>query len=282
MDTPHTKITSPVFHPAGRCIYCGTTDGTLSDEHIIAFALNGELVLPKSSCASCAKITGAKIEQAVLKQTFPDLRSRYRLRSRRPKGRPTHFTFRIGNRELSLPIAELPYLSWAMPTFDFPGLSLNRLPSDPGKRSIQCQVGLADAERLLAKGSGTEAADMTLGKIDAAMFQRMIAKIAHSFACAHAPDGFTPILSDLIMKGSDNPSYLVGCDNPQPPADDTLWSLKFGTLQPQLGPIYYAVQIRLFGFLGTPSYVVMVGRPRGAPVEKVNYTKTIEIKIVDR
>jgi hypothetical protein len=49
---------------AASCIYCGTqADQTeakeLSDEHIIPYALGGNLVLPKASCDRCAKETHA-------------------------------------------------------------------------------------------------------------------------------------------------------------------------------------------------------------------------------
>jgi hypothetical protein len=40
------------FAPVGYCIYCSQTEG-LTDEHIIAYGLNGKWVLPKASCVFC-------------------------------------------------------------------------------------------------------------------------------------------------------------------------------------------------------------------------------------
>jgi len=52
------------FEAAGHCIYCGTKQGPLSDEHIVPFGLGGTLVLPKASCKACATET-AKLEQVI-------------------------------------------------------------------------------------------------------------------------------------------------------------------------------------------------------------------------
>ena len=41
----------------GRCIYCGTTEGKLSEEHITPYGLGGLLVLQEASCERCARIT---------------------------------------------------------------------------------------------------------------------------------------------------------------------------------------------------------------------------------
>ncbi len=50
----------------GKCIYCGTFEAKLSEEHVTAYGLSGLLVLLHASCDRCAKITSA-LEQTVLK-----------------------------------------------------------------------------------------------------------------------------------------------------------------------------------------------------------------------
>jgi hypothetical protein len=47
------------------CIYCGSKVD-LTDEHVMPYALGGNLVLKKSSCRECAKETG-KLEQRLLR-----------------------------------------------------------------------------------------------------------------------------------------------------------------------------------------------------------------------
>jgi hypothetical protein len=43
----------------GRCIYCDASGVALSDEHVIPFALNGNLVIEDASCEDCRKLTSA-------------------------------------------------------------------------------------------------------------------------------------------------------------------------------------------------------------------------------
>jgi 5-methylcytosine-specific restriction endonuclease McrA len=39
------------FKRIGVCIYCRDAASDLSDEHIVPYALNGNWILPKASCA---------------------------------------------------------------------------------------------------------------------------------------------------------------------------------------------------------------------------------------
>src|SRR6186713_2037472 len=47
------------YPPVGKCIYCGTSKGKLSDEHIVPLGLGGKTILPEASCSVCADITSA-------------------------------------------------------------------------------------------------------------------------------------------------------------------------------------------------------------------------------
>src|ERR1035438_6485645 len=59
IDTRQTK-------KIGRCIYCGTTEGRLSDEHVTPYGLSGRLVLVDASCDRHAKVTSA-LEKRILR-----------------------------------------------------------------------------------------------------------------------------------------------------------------------------------------------------------------------
>jgi HNH endonuclease len=232
------------FEPVGFCIYCGATDVKLTMEHIVPFALNGELELPDASCKECARITGAVVEQKVLKQTFPYLRFRYNLRTRRPKQRPTHFTIGCGNRSVTFPNSELPYLTWAMPQFSMPGIVDGRSPDDVGHRSVRAQAGAGDLERLMSAGGGREAVNVNLGSLDENFCRRMIAKIAHSFAYSQLTNSIEYLLYDTILSGSFT-SYYIGSEQGNTTSDDTLYSLQIGTIDYDVNR-YSAVRIRLF------------------------------------
>src|SRR3954470_16951768 len=99
------------YDAVGQCIYCGTTEAKLSDEHIVPLGLNGMFVLPKASCASCATAT-SKVERIVLRDVFLHLRTVAGLNTRRPKRRPTHFPLKYnagsGEQVITLPADEFP------------------------------------------------------------------------------------------------------------------------------------------------------------------------------
>ena len=74
----------------GRCIYCGASEGKLSDEHVTPFGLNGRLVLLKASCEKCARITSSverRILRGMLFAARAELGTRSRGSSRRAKDR---------------------------------------------------------------------------------------------------------------------------------------------------------------------------------------------------
>lgn len=66
----------------GQCIYCGS-QSDLTDEHVLPYALGGCLILPKSSCKSCAAITG-KLEQKLLRGHWWPYRKKLGLQTRNP------------------------------------------------------------------------------------------------------------------------------------------------------------------------------------------------------
>src|SRR6266853_1676428 len=85
------------YGSVGRCIYCGATRYSaaevrpLSDEHIVPEGLSGTLVLPRASCRRCAKTTG-QIEGSVLRNLLWAPRTLLKMKTKRPKERPTHFS----------------------------------------------------------------------------------------------------------------------------------------------------------------------------------------------
>lgn len=64
----------------GICVYCGSDDG-LSDEHVLPYALGGNLILQKASCEACRIVTG-NLEQKLLRGHWWPQRIRTGLQSR--------------------------------------------------------------------------------------------------------------------------------------------------------------------------------------------------------
>ncbi len=70
------------------CIYCGSKDGGRTDEHVVAEALNGGVVIDRGSCGRCQVIINQQIEDPLLSLAFNLLRTQegYVQKKRRKKG----------------------------------------------------------------------------------------------------------------------------------------------------------------------------------------------------
>ena len=69
----------------GRCIYCGETQGQLTEEHVSPFGLNGLITLLAASCPECNKAT-SRIEDYVLRRMWGAARAEMGYRTRHKKG----------------------------------------------------------------------------------------------------------------------------------------------------------------------------------------------------
>jgi hypothetical protein len=61
------------YPPVGACIYCGTKEPPLTEEHIIPFAIGDKILLPAASCHKCCDTT-KKFEQFVQRTMFDPIR----------------------------------------------------------------------------------------------------------------------------------------------------------------------------------------------------------------
>ena len=100
--------TGQITKDIGRCIYCGSED-SLTDEHVIPYALNGVIVLNRGSCKKCANII-SRIERRVLRGPLSDYRylKQFKSRSKYKEFVPTkNYTFqnkqgKLAQREMHL------------------------------------------------------------------------------------------------------------------------------------------------------------------------------------
>jgi hypothetical protein len=194
--------------PIGACIYCGV-DSDLSDEHVIPFALDGNIVLVKASCRACATET-AKFEGIVARTIFGNIRMRYGFPTRRPKERLDTLPLvveRAGAVEtIDVPIGEHPALT---PILFFEPCGILTGYTGP-ERPILIRT-------LANPGVTPDSLDADGFRFDlkpsVEAFRRFLAKIAHCFAVlCLGRDGFTPWLAPLILTGEGDTEALIGGD----------------------------------------------------------------------
>ena len=252
------------FSPAGACIYCGaamyhpTSSRPLADEHIIPFGLNGDLILPESTCQACERMTG-QFEAVVLRGSLLGCRSLLGLQTRRPKDRPkalplfdTSFT---PEKKYMIPIEDYP-ISLLLMQLDGPPI-LSGGTTNNRQIKVWSKVFRLDADKLARKYGITSFATPAL---DSFSFIRTIAKIGYSFAVAHLGIGaFRPLLTDLIF-GRENPhsTPFVGGIFDDVHSSSNLHDISINIMS--IASIkYVVVHVRLFSHWGTPVYVVVVG-----------------------
>jgi len=111
---------------------------------------------------------------------------------------------------------------------------------------------------------------------------RMLAKIAHSYAVAELGyKSFEPVLARFIRgQPLENAWHWIGSDTALPPAEQHLHDIQWCV--PTIGEtIYVMVSLRLFSFVGSPRYHIIVGRLT-RPVDQLPYLQqplyTIDVK----
>jgi len=95
-------------------------------------------------------------------------------------------------------------------------------------------------------------------EINVWLFGRLLAKTAHATAVLFlGTDQFQPVLKDLILSGGDELPYYVGCVKdvtpPGPRYDVHVTLTKIDNKR------FVVVFFKLFGYLNTPAYAVVVG-----------------------
>lgn len=201
------------FAAVGHCIYCGSTEPPLSDEHIIPFALNGTSILLKASCETCAKIT-RDFEQTVARTIYGPLRIKRGFQTRRKKERPKSLPVYTKNAfgeklRIDVPIENYPNFFVAV-NAPPPGIFEGIEPSEFNPElSISMKVDSVDffktMDSMFLENMLVEC------NFDWGAFFRQIAKIGHcyAFACMRGRE-YISLLPDIILGKSNHLSYYVG------------------------------------------------------------------------
>lgn len=277
------------FDPVGKCIYCGSVDG-LTNEHIVPKALNGTIILPKSSCTTCAAIT-SKFERTIAQQMYGIMRNKRDYKSRRKKERPqkmpaSYLTSKGVIKSIDLNLANYPDFN-LIPSLPPPGI-LTKSPLTEMNPEMQIStVGdpneIANAISLIENESGNKNIKLSLSHHFAwGDFSRLLAKIAHGYLVAFVgQEGYIPLLPDLILGRSPYLAHYIGGIDGGPVHMMTYWLSLVILPSPDTGYIaedegYLAVYIQLLGGIPMPMYQVIAGKIKnlGLIIENINSKKT--------
>jgi hypothetical protein len=267
------------YDPVGECIYCGTHIKALTKEHIIAHGLAGDsLILPKSSCRACADKT-RDAETACLRHLWWPFRTRIGAPTS-GKQPPKSFLLRqmkvtkvnsdgsiegydeVGQTAVAPMEFPLVFLTYK---FELPGIIIGRDPNSETKTEILARI----SESEFRKFAPQDKDGFRIAPMDLDSYCRMLCKIAHSYATAELGHGsFRPVLRRFIRgRILKQAWHWIGSDTAIPAAaahlHDIQWSVP--TIS---GATYVMVSLRLFSFMGSPRYHIIVGELT-RPVEQL-------------
>jgi len=255
------------FPPVGRCIYCGTSSGCLSDEHIIAYGLNGTAELPQASCADCAETT-SRIEQDFLRGPAWPMRAAFGFQTRRPKDVPKDFPVYVTNdgiqRKVMLPVAQYP-LILSLPLFRLrPGYLEDRVVSGievTGVVSISLAPGIKPSDVLETTRKSLGVDTLELPSFDAFSFGRMVLKSAYALTVAeHGLSRIEePLAAPAILGQKNDLGTLLG-STPDVSAPENAQHITRVTIQSRKGDSIAVVMMKLLGTLPAPIYVAVTAR----------------------
>lgn len=261
----------------GCCIYCGRADVPLTDEHVVPYAIAGNAVIfEEASCEQCAR-TIQPFEQRVLRTTYGDLRLQLDTPTRNRKDRKSYITHSFRKLDSAGTIVgEVDFrASWDRSPImccSWRGGPPTILTGEPpaahieGERWVyqdhRLKKFLADAGRKIGH-SGPLA--YKIGDLCEKSFLRFVAKVAHGYAVAtHGLDAFDYLTPDIILGKDPHIGHFVGGIWDIPPAEPGGSSFLIHFNIPDSETPFLLAKVRLFGLLGTPEQVVVVGRRRDA------------------
>lgn len=243
----------------GRCIYCGTSDGGLSEEHVTPYGLGGRLTLLEASCSRCAKITSG-IENTVLRNSFFAARAALRTPTRRPKDRLKPQPMKVEKSGKT----EIIHARWQdhwkviqLPIFPVPA-HIDRRAYSSGIESTSMDVfELEEKGEDVARRLGADKVLSRTSRLED--FARFIAKMAYGYAVEkYGLDAFDEVyVLPAILGKSDDVGRWVGCsDRREFPIRDCNISVGFKLLSGD----ELVVKIKMFPRFDGAEYVVVVGK----------------------
>jgi hypothetical protein len=259
--------------PVGECIYCGSA-GPLSDEHIVPYGLGGTLILPDASCNKCAWVTRS-FERTVLRGFMLEGRTIGKIRTRRPKERPTSFPITVvderGSRTVTVPVADFPAFLF-LPVMPPAGFLVGR-EAERGTEVCGTEViAFGKPLRNFARDRGAPEVSKT-ATVNPHAFARMLAKIGYGFALAVQgiiPRAEVPVLPLILGTADDANRWIGSATFETRPAQRNLrhtLDLNMCSVTPPDGPTEQVsvARIKLFASAGIAKGYDVVVRRRAAP-----------------
>lgn len=264
IKAPHTVRTAP----AGACIYCGATEGRLTDEHVVPKGLGGTLVLPRSSCDDCARLT-SQFEMRVLRGFLDRGRRAMGIKGRKGHKRPAvdTLTQTFIQADESISDQDVPWNEGIkvmhLPVFVLPAFLDSRRAMDPAASQLEVMAldtlhfGVGQGELVREyQAQGVRFED----RMDLWAFVKMLAKIAHSYhVAAHGlfPLEQSPLVPIILGKRSDALNWVgTTLTDALPPGGQALHLLHHAALESDNGSRAWAVRIQLFAHDPTPTYAL--------------------------
>lgn len=258
--------TSHRFDPVGECVYCGAVD-ELTDEHIIPYALGGNLILPQASCKPCAAMT-SRIERKVLRGFMHEARLAGNFPSRRKKNQPKALRTKLIAKDESVREVEVPLGEAAgfmiLPMFSRPRLLDGKPPTRgvelKGTESIQFGNDIRDViSKHDAKGFEFG------GVVEATEFAQFLAKIAYCYLVAWSgifPREQCPLLP-LIRGETDDAANWVGSGDYRLQIEEKKpqHALAVVPINNAAGDEGFVVRVKLFASTGATGYEVATRIP---------------------
>ncbi|MDO7837345.1 hypothetical protein Q4610_20065 [Sphingobium sp. HBC34] len=262
------------YPEVGQCIYCfkKPPEVVLTDEHIIADGLRGDLLLPKASCVDCAHITG-RIEQLLMRRMLEQPRGALGLRSRKKHARKLGMKMHVSREggpeiEKEVPHDGMPPFFIAFVGDHPPGILTGAPPGTEWSGRVMIAMPADAQERgKAALGNST----LRFGfHVHAGVFSQAIAKAAYAYAVAElGMNQFDPFLANYCI--ADEPAFDshhiaalmdISSDNALHHISlQTAYARSFTAIGITTFPVF-VVHVKLFTELSTPRYVVVVGRPK--------------------
>jgi hypothetical protein len=266
-----SDLETPSYSAVGQCVYCGTTVGELSTEHIIPYGLSGhgvggEMTLPAASCSLCRDVT-SNIERIVLRGELQHVRAILNLKTRRKSERPKTYPISI-NRNGTMTSVEAPLedhpIILPMPVF-LPPAFLDTREYDGGVQVTGYRaVKWGPDPEDVARKYGVREISISVNTAPAE-FARMLGKIGYSYAVAElGPNAFNEILVlDATMGKKQDIGRWVGSSAESITVPlNALHYLQI-RIAPDPDPLgrlpVVLVDVKLFASSPVPTYTVVVG-----------------------
>jgi len=277
------------YSPVGYCIYC-SAHSKLTKEHIIPHGLAGDsLILPQSSCKTCAAKT-RDWETACLRHLWWPFRTRIGAPHSK-KQKPESFIVRQMRvtgfdgknitsydkvAELKVDPMDFPFVFMSY-KFLPPGVLVGRDIESEGSTEVVAQINQEEFKKYAPNDKdGFRIAPMNLEA-----YCRMLAKIAHAYAVAELGyESFRPALRRFIRGKPFKPWHWIGSEHPTPPSTASLHDIRW-LIEAADHKNYVVVELRLFSFMNSPRYRIVVGELK-RPTDQLPFLQqplyTIDVK----